>query len=142
MQAGIETRIATLRKTIIPPEGTARADVDAVYGQPTEEKKLKGKGSHVMFPRHVYNLLPAANGQEFRARLNVTYKEGVIRFADIHHQAVFDNRDAPPSPDEQARENRQMLEDLLEIQEKYSRQLPKATWNRKASGLPQDGGAK
>ncbi len=129
----IETLIATLNLMIIPPKGTARSEVDAVYGQPTEEKDLRGKGSATMYPMHVYALLPAAKGQEFRAFLYVTYKDGVIRFTGINHYAVVQNRDFQPHADEVAKENRRVLVDLLEIQEKYIEQLPKASWNRKTS---------
>jgi len=122
--------IASLQQTIVPPKGTHRADVDAVFGEPREEKELKGKGSSASYPMHIYQLLPASKRQEFRSFLCVTYRDDIIRFAGINHYAVANNRDVQPSPQELARENRRVLIDLLEIQDKFSEQLKKASWNK------------
>jgi hypothetical protein len=84
--------ISALQKRIIPPKGTTKEDVDAVYGVPEEVKELKGKGSKIDYPMHVYQLLAPRKKEEFRAFLYVTYRNGVVAMAGINHMCVTKNR--------------------------------------------------
>jgi len=88
----VEAQIEALREVIIPTKGTPKAEVEAVYGVGRETKELRGKGSAVHYPMHSYNLLPAKRGQDFRAFLYVTYREGKVHYVGINHICVVKNR--------------------------------------------------
>ncbi len=126
----VAEQIASLRKFIIPPKGTSKTDVDAVFGTPERIEKLTGKGSPASFPQHRYHLLPPKSGQGFRARLRVTYRNDKAHFIGINHLCIIHGRYKAPLPAELARENRLVLADLLEIKTKYEYKLRAASWNK------------
>lgn len=134
----VRERIAELRKQIIPPRGTPRTDVDAVFGTPKEIKELRGKGSKAHYPMHTYQLLPPRDGLPFRAFLYVTYRDGKVRRAGINHVCAIKGRvgyeiGSPERLREQKEieaENVNVLAELIEIREKREGRLRGAAWNR------------
>ncbi len=132
----VSAQIASLRELIIPCKGTARADVDAVFGEPEVTKELKGKGSAAMYPMHSYQLLPPKQGQEFRAFLYVTYRNDKAHFVGINHICTVKGRAYPADPKELESEDRLVLADLLEIKKKYDSKLRDASWNNPIEPIP------
>ena len=132
----VNEQIAGLRKLIIPPEGTGKTAIDAVFGQATVVQK-RTKGGRYVSPVHIYQLLSPERGQDSRAILFVTYKEGKAHFVDINHMCVTKGRPIFADPKkftaEREAENRLVLFDLLEIKKKYEDKLKDAVWNKQAS---------
>jgi hypothetical protein len=131
--------IAALQKRIIPPKGTTKEDVDAVYGVPEEVKELKGKGLKTNYPMHVYELLPPRKKEDFRAFLYVTYRNGVVGMAGINHMLIKNrplSRRQGPEADKQkmeiAEENLRVLANLKEIEVKFGDGIKSASWNKAA----------
>ena len=125
----VRVQIDSLRRFIVPPRGTNKADIDAVFGTPKQIEKLDGKGSAVRYPMHVYQLLPPRMGLEFRAILHITYKDEKVRYVGISHEGVTVGRVGEPKPEEIARENRLLLTDLREIVRKFASKLRNAPWS-------------
>jgi len=134
----VEERIAALNVRILPPVGTAKAEVDAVFGVPGYVPELEGKGSSADYPMHVYELLPPRGPPpSFRAALQVTCRDGMLHRARIHHVCVAKGRRLirPGTPEyrrqqeARARERRRVLADLREIVRKYASNLDGASWN-------------
>ena len=134
----VNAEIESFREFIIPPKGTSKADVDAIFGVPKETKELKGKGSPAHYPMHSYQLLDPKPKQDFRAFLYVSYKDDKVTFIGINHMCVLKSRGYAPqgSPlqikqqQEIDMENLHVLEDLIEIKEKYKSKLKNASWNK------------
>jgi hypothetical protein len=123
--------IESLRRVIVPPNGTAKADVDAVFAAPRVSETLTGKGSSADYPMHTYVLLPPRPGAEFRAFLHVTYRDDRVYRAGINHLCVSKNlRIDPGARVDHAKEERGVLEDLLLIEETFGGRLSTASWNR------------
>ena len=131
MNYKIEVLIETLRAKIVPPKGIPKSEIDKIFGEPEEIKKLKGKDSNIMYPMRTYQLLPPKENQDFRAFLYVTYKEKKVHFVDINYICVVKNYDLQPATQELARENRKILIDLLEIYNEFHEKLETASWNKK-----------
>ena len=81
---------------------------------------------------HVYQLLAPKQGQEFRARLGVTYRDGKAYSSGVFHMCVTYGKVAGFDPNDpwQLEEDRRVLADLLEIKQKYVRRLKGASWNK------------
>ena len=129
----VERQIAELERVIVPPKGTAKADVDAVFGVPTEHLTPRGKANPSRYPMHSYSLLPAPPRLSFRAVLHVSYREGRGHYFGINHVCVMKGRSLGGSAEEQAEirgEKRCVLADLLLIREKFDAGLRSAPWNR------------
>jgi hypothetical protein len=131
----VAKQIASLRGLIIPAEGTTRADVDAVFGEPEVTKALIGKGSATMYPMHSYQLLAPERGQVFRTYLYITYRNDKVHFAGMNHACVTKGKRLFRDPPElvlreKDREDRAVLADLLEIKKKYEGKLKDALWNK------------
>jgi len=127
--------IAALRQLIIPPGGTSKADIDAVFGEPREIEEPNGKGQAGMYPMHIYQLLPPRAGHNFRAFLHITYRDGKAHSVGINHACVrkgMPQRRGDAERERHARENHLVLADLIEIKRKYEVKLMRAAWNRKA----------
>ncbi len=124
----VNTEIESLREFIIPPKGVSKADVNTVFGVPEVINELTGKGSANMYPMHIYQLLSPKQGQEYRAYLQVTYEADKAKYISISHYCVVRGRATYPK-DEIERENRLVLEDLLEIKKNYGSELEDASWN-------------
>jgi hypothetical protein len=139
--AEVANQIAKLNKMIIPPEGTEKAKVDAVYGEPKGIEELNGKGSPALYPIHIYRFLASKENQEFRAILYVSYRNEQVWKAGINHSCVLKNRaiykDGSPEDQKQIleieNENKAVLIDLKEISEKYSEKLKRTSWNNNLS---------
>ena len=134
--------IAVLQARLLPPAGTKKEKVDAVYGVPREVKEFV-KGSATDYPMHVYQLLAPRRGEEFRAYLHITYRDGVVWRAGINHICVVKNRALyrpGPEADKQAkeieRENLQVLADLKEIDVKFGEKLKHFDWNQRTASEP------
>ena len=134
----VNDQIAELNRFIIPPSGTEKADVDAIYGEPEETKELHGKGSATDYPMQTYQLFPLVDGRVFRAFLYVTYRDGRVWRAGINHSVVIKNRadNEPGTPEnvrqkeEIERENRQVLTDLQDIRDRFAGKLKSVSWNK------------
>ncbi len=138
----VADQIAKLNTLLIPPDGTDKADIDLVFGKPKEIKELKGKGSPVDYPMHIYELLPPIGKEEFRAFLYVTYRQGKVWRAGINHLCVTKNRyagviDDSKQKQEIERENQQALVNLQDIRNRFAEKLKAASWNKASE---QDGG--
>jgi hypothetical protein len=123
--------ISVLEKRIIPPEGTKKEDVDAVYGIPEECQESRGKDSAVNC--HFYQLLPPIGKDEFRVYLYIMHRNGVVWRAGINHICVAKSRTRWTDPSEEeeiAREKLQVLADLKEIESKFNDKLKSAPWNK------------
>ena len=130
----VNAEIQNLHEFIIPPIGTSKADIDAVFGVPKEYKERPSGGIILYnFPLHTYQLLDPKPNQEFRAILCVNYKEDKVVLSSINHMCVVKNRVVSiQSPERQKAieaENRHVLEDLIEIEKKYKKKLQKTSWN-------------
>ena len=130
-QERVTKKISALHKTIVPPQGASKDEVDSVFGEPKLVERLsgKGKGSQADYPLHVYQLLPPGKGQQFRALLQVTYKDDVVHLVAINHACVTKGRASDPSPEELASENRLVLIDLEDINMRFQRTLRNAAWH-------------
>jgi hypothetical protein len=111
----------SLRRTIIPPTGTSKADVDAVYGTPRVLETLTSKGNPAYYPMHEYALLPPRSGSDFlRAFLYVTYRDDRVYRAGINHSCVSKNLTIGPGDRvDHAQEERGVKEDLLLIEKTF-----------------------
>ena len=135
-----DNQIAELNKLIIPPKGTGKPDVDAIYGDPKETKEPKpgGKGSATDYPMHTYEFFPRADGEGFRAFLYVTYRNGRVWLAGINHSVVMKNRmgyecgvpEDLKQKEEIKQENQQVLIDLQDIRDRFAEKLRSAPWNK------------
>lgn len=137
------TEIAGLQARLLPPAGTKKEKVDAVYGVPQKVKDRGIKGSATNYPMHVYQLLAPRRGEEFRAYLYITYRDGLVWRAGINHICVVKNRvfyGPGPEADKQAKEiegeNLQVLADLKEIDVKFGEKLKRSDWNQKTASEP------
>jgi hypothetical protein len=129
----IETLIKTLRKIIVPPRGTERTDVEAVYGQPTQIKNAQYRG--VVVPDSFnanYHLLAPPKGEEFRANLSITYTSNKVQNANLTHIGLTYGHEANYVPSQSAveMEDRVVLLDLLEILSQLNDNLKIAKWNQ------------
>ncbi len=136
--AQVTALITKLHRFIVPPEGTSEADVVTVYGSgKVINKPQKGKYVPSMYPMHTYKLLPASNlFQDYRVFLYINYQNGKVRRADLNHICQTNGR--PAGIDhcaEIAKENRQVLKDLIEIKHKYGSKLKNASWNRHSNSI-------
>lgn len=130
-QKQVRQEIATLREVIIPSKGTAKSEIEAVFGEGKVIEEPNGKGARYKYPMHKYQLLPKKKGQQFRSFLCVTYREKNARFVGINHSCVVKGRPVgKPAAEEIAREKRRVLNNLTEIKKKYSSELNKASWNK------------
>jgi hypothetical protein len=140
--AQVREQTIKLEKLIIPPKGTSLQDVEAVYGKTSlndPSEIVKGKKELLYW---LY-LLPASKGGDFRAILLMRVEDGKIAESSVNHFCVMKNRKQMPIPhDAQSRqmvkavqaqlqaETRGVLDDLLQIQDRYSQNLKTASWNR------------
>jgi hypothetical protein len=134
---------AMLSAFIIPPAGTAKADVDSVYGEPKEYKEPpKIKASEDDYPMHTYTLLPppvSPTDPRARATLYITYRNDKVSKAGINHYFGVRNPvgrfpSMPEDPQEKQRienENQRTLIALKEINEKFADKLKTASWYKK-----------
>ena len=124
----VNAQIAGLRKFIIPPKGVSKADVDAVFGVAEIITESTGKGNY-MYPLHKVQLLEPKPHQQFRAFLYVSYTDDRVSDVGIDHYCVARGR-AFYDKEAIERENKLVLEDLIEIQKKYGSKLKDASWNK------------
>jgi hypothetical protein len=127
----LDAQIAGLRAIIIPPTGASMADVEAVFGRPnvTDDIDINRKATAKASRKDTFQLLPPNGMEEFRAFLQVTYKDGKVSATDMNHMCVVKGRTLPHDPKELEAENRQVLADLIEIKKKYEVKLRTASWN-------------
>lgn len=143
--AQVHVQEARLEKIIIPPNGTSLSDVEAVYGKSSvndPSKIVKGK-REVLYWLH---LLPVPKrGLDFRAMLLMRVENDKTVESGINHWCRAKNRKSIIIPhDAKSRQEYKsiqaqlqaeeggVLEDLLQIQDRYSQDLKTASWNRPA----------
>lgn len=139
----VEDQIAELEKMIIPPEGTEKANVDIIFGEPKEIKVTLAKVLSVKYPDlvYIYELLPPIGKQEFRAYLYIKCRNGKVWMPGINHLCVIKGRPIfmKGSPEEIRKkqeielEKHEVLIDLNEIRDKFTEKLKSASWNKKES---------
>ncbi len=130
-QAAVDAERAVLEAIIVPPPGTARGDVEAVFGAPEEVLDPKPGGTADV-PAHRWTL--QTNG----GVLTVVYQRGLVGSADVRHPHIRylkpSVRETTPETEEEraqvALDSRQSLRDLREIRERWREPLSRAVWNR------------
>ena len=140
----VRAQTVRLEKIIIPPDGTPLQDVEAVYGKASlndPNKIVKGKRESLYW----LHLLPPPrrSGMDFRAMLLMRVANDKTVESGINHACVVKNRRQMLIPHdakswrlaksvqaELQAEERGVLEDLLLIQDEYSQDLKRASWNR------------
>lgn len=128
----IKSRSDSLRRIILPPKDTPKSDVEAIYGEGKAYGRVLRGAPPPGTVGYSYILLPPDDKtQDFRALLNVIYKDGKVFRSSINHYCVVKGsslRGYSPRLDVEAGE---VLADLTEINDKFSGRLKNASWNVK-----------
>jgi hypothetical protein len=151
-QAAVDAERAALEAVILPPPGTARGDVEAVFGPGAEG--YRDKIGRVVDPaQRQWALLPDGVRPEFEwgARLRIRFEGETVRRAHLDYPHVDKGLPiCPPEPEpgspewewqqsapaRKARQALRILRDLREIRERWREPLSRASWNRPAPDDP------
>ena len=119
----LEQRGSELRKYLLPPRGTAKEDVEKVFGSPARFASSRGMR---WGPHYQYTLLPEnyVSGEIF---LLVAYKNGVAVEADIETNCFVENAFYPPEPSQYI----EAIAIMEKVKAKFDRALSEARWNKK-----------
>ena len=124
----VNAEIESFREFIIPPKGTSKEDVDAVFEVSDVIEESKDKGSYI-YPLHIYDLLPSIDGEVPWAFMYVSYTNDKIVAIGINHYCVVKGRTLYDG-EAIEKENVQVLKDLIDIKKKFKNKLNKASWNQ------------
>ncbi len=114
----VAARTEALMEVIVPPRGTAMADVEAVYGKPVDVAKLTRKDLGGIYSRHRYELQPANRRRTAGTDLVVTCREKLVHMVRLEHTAGV------------AGKKRVVLQELQHIRTKYRTKLRESSWNQ------------
>jgi hypothetical protein len=125
--------IAAFERIILPPEGSSRDDIEAVYGPPQRQGDPSKPYSKRYSRYDSYTLLPhPALG--FKTVLLIEYDKDITKSSFLNHMCVLNGRFAEPNgPDdellEEFREEKiSVLHNLVEIYQSYRKKLNNAKW--------------
>ena len=141
--AQVQVQKAKMERIIIPPDGTPLQDVEAVYGKATlyDANRIgkRGRETHGM-----YLLSFSRSKRTFPAGLFMRVENGRAFDSGISHAGLPNGLRQMPRPlDEKSMQQRIksartqlqgaerfILDNLLQIQDRYSHELKTASWNR------------
>ena len=128
----MEELLRNLRRRIIPPEGTPKREVEAVFGEGM--LKRDGMEEYVLFPAVERSIKNDEDHLKHIVPLQVVYRNERVRFARIGYDSAGDNAKRFAG----RYDNYTILSELLTIHDAFCARLNKATWNTTAKPAPPD----